>query len=1159
VGIDDFLKRWGGREGGAERANYALFLGELATVLDVPPPDPGAQGRLGDYQFEGYVRDPQMGDKGFIDLYKRGCFILEAKQSRIAGDKRPDLFDPAPSAPAAPSGAKYDRLMQGALAQAKGYAVALPADHPWPSFLIVCDVGRAFELYFDFSGNGRGYDFFPNAREYRIPLEALAELEMRDRLRAVWTEPRSLDPRAKAAEVTRAVAARLAEVSKFIEESNRWGGGALSQREREQRLEDTALFVMRLLFCMFAQNVGLLPAGAFTRFLGECLPDIAHDPTKGVDERRLEHGLAELWRAMGKPPPAERYSLAVGADVKYFNGGLFSDPTFFRLGWAEVRELHAAAGQNWAKVEPAIFGTLLEQALSTTERAKLGAHYTPRPYVERLVRATIMDVLEADWAAVEATIAAHVEAGDDDSALAAAVAFHGKLKAVRVLDPACGTGNFLYVAMELILALEARVRLAIQMLGGHGEQGVIPENFLGLELNPRAAVIADLLVWIGYLRWRAVNVGGEVPEPVLRRTGAINGGKHGGFDALLQRDASGNPLPLPAEWPDADFIVGNPPFIGGKDVRAEHGDAYVDALAKANPDVPGSADFVMQWWDRAATRLIAPGTKLRRFGFVTTNSITQVFSRRVVARHLGELSLVMAVGDHPWIKPGKRLGGGKGKQKEGGPAAVRIAMTVAAPGARDGCLLEVVKEAALDTDTPEIRTEGTLGHINADLTIGADVTGATPLLANEGLACPGVKLHGAGFIVTPADAVALGLGRRPGLEAHIRPYRNGRDLMQGFSGKRAGGMMVIDLFGLGEADVRGRFPEVWQHVLSKVRDSVDEQGKPDGRAVNARATYRNNWWIFGEPRSELRPALKGLPRFIATVETSKHRVFEFLDATILPDNMIVATALEDGFALGVLSSRIHTEWALRAGGWLGVGNDNRYNKSKVFDSFPFPDPTHAIRHTIATIADELDSTRKAALAEHPRLTMTGLYNLVTLIRAGNPLTQAQEADARDARAWIMRELHDTLDRAVAAAYGWPADLTHAQIVTRLVALNAERAAEEREGTCAGSAQTIRSPASPRAPPSPKSDPLAKAEKRLVDMRRNPKGDWRIEDIAAVCRSQGIACDSPSHGSHYQLSHPALADILTIPARRPIKPIYVQRFCAYVDRCQGRDGNEQRRL
>ena len=311
-----------------------------------------------------------------------------------------------------------------------------------------------------------------------------------------------------------------------------------------------------------------------------------------------------------------------------------------------------------------------------------------------------------------------------------------------------------------------------------------------------------------------------------------------------------------------------------------------------------------------------------------------------------------------------------------------------------------------------------------------------PLQQTRVFSSPGVKLHGAGFIVQKHQARDLGFGLREGLERHLRPYRNGRDLLG-----TSRDAMVIDMFGLDERDVRLRFPEVYDHILRTV--------KPE-RDVNRRATYKNNWWIFGEPRRDLRPTLAGLSRYIATVETSKHRIFQFLEAAILPDNMVVAIGSDDAFHLGVLQSSIHAEWALQAGGWLGVGNDSRYLKSKVFDPFPFPDPTPEQRAVIADLAEELDATRKLAIAETDRLTMTELYNLRAKLRSGEPMDDKDQRRATKARAAIVDRLHEQLDQAVADAYGWGEEwaagaLGPSEIVARLVALNHQRAAEEAAG------------------------------------------------------------------------------------------------------------------
>jgi hypothetical protein len=413
------------------------------------------------------------------------------------------------------------------------------------------------------------------------------------------------------------------------------------------------------------------------------------------------------------------------------------------------------------------------------------------------------------------------------------------------------------------------------------------------------------------------------------------------------------------------------------------------------------------------------GIRAQRFGFITSNSLRQVFCRRVVAAEMEgnpPLHLEFAIPDHPWTDGT-------------GSAAVRIAMTVAAPGAGGG-ILSIVQSERLGPDgVPEVALTSKEGQINADLTIGADVKSAKALRANERLCSPGMKLHGSGFIISPAKARDLGLGRIEGLELHIRPYLNGRDLTQTNRGR-----MVIDLFELTEEAVRRDFKSVYQHVLLKVKPERDQ---------NNRESYRDAWWVFGEPRRDLRPALLGLPRYIATVETAKHRIFTFLPAEVIPDNKLIVMALSDAATLGVLSSTIHGAWAHADGALL----EDRpvYVKTTCFDPFPFPAATPAQFAAIGVIAEELDAHRKARMATHPHLTLTMMYNVLAHVRSGAVLTDS-ERDVHDAgQISILRQLHDRLDEAVAAAYGWPVDLSSAAIVERIVALNTQRRAEEADG------------------------------------------------------------------------------------------------------------------
>ncbi len=760
--IEAFIARWQGQEGGQERANYALFLTELCDALGLPHPDPaGADRERNDYVFERAVtRHLDDGDTiGRIDLYRKGSFVLEAKQSRWkGGDKaitgQADLFSAeVDTSERGKPGARraWDVLMINAKHQAEEYARALPPSHGWPPFILVCDVGHCIEVYADFTGQGKNYTQFPDRQSFRIYLEDLRKPEVCERLKAIWLDPHLLDPTRTAAKVTREIAARLAEVSKALE-------------AKKYPAEEVAQFLMRCLFTMFAASVRLLPEDSFRDLLDDC----RKDPSKFIPL------LTDLWKSMNDG----EFAASIRHKVLKFNGNLFAAAKVLPLGREEIGELYEAAQKDWHEVEPAIFGTLLEQALNEKERRRLGAHYTPRAHVERLVIATIIEPLREDWRNVQA--AAETKRGyrDKDAAVDMVKGFHDRLCATRVLDPACGTGNFLYVSMELMKRLEGEVLEALLDLGGQealrglGGHTVDPHQFLGLEINPRAAAIAELVLWIGYLQWHFRTRGGVPEQPILRRFKNI-GVKNAvltwdDYPAIHFRDGKeAYPNPRTPDWPSAEFIVGNPPFLGkGVFMRDAFGDSYVKALSAAHREMNDSADFVMYWWDMSANALKQKGAVLRRFGLVTTNSITQIFSRRVLERHLKgkpPISLTMAIPDHPWTKATPDA------------AAVRIAMTVAANGEMSGVLSEVTHEAGLDSDEPSIVLKSRVGKINPDLTIGVDITSAVSLRSNEGLASMGPALGGRGFVLKKSEADHLSLGKP---EPWLRRLTTGKDITE---------------------------------------------------------------------------------------------------------------------------------------------------------------------------------------------------------------------------------------------------------------------------------------------------------------------------------------------------------------------------------------------
>ncbi len=1046
---EGFVARWQGISA-SEVSTSQSFLLDLCRLLEVDAPHATADM---EYMFERPITF-RHGDgstsAGRIDLYRRGAFVLESKKLKAAGHTK-----------------GFDDAMLRARSQAEGYARALPATEGRPPFLVVVDVGNRIELYSEFSRSGATYTPFPDPASHRIELKALRKPEIRERLRTLWLDPLSLDPSREAARVTREIAKRLAQLARSLEQSG-------------HAPESVAQFLMRCLFTMFAEDVRLLPQDSFRDLLTR------HAEQPEVAMRML----AQLWRDMDQGG----FSAVLAGDVLQFNGKLFKEPHTLPLDVVQVQLLIEAAQADWKHVEPAIFGTLLERALSPTERHKLGAHYTPRAYVERLVLPTVIEPLREEWSDAHAAALTLAAESRPDEAVRELLRFHRRLCSVRVLDPACGSGNFLYVTLEHLKRLEGEVLNALTELGHRqtglaigseradavGGETVDPHNLLGIEINPRAAAIAEVVLWIGYLQWH-FRTRGDVrpPVPVIRDFRNIEC-----RDAVLAYDrmeyvtdergvpvsrwdgkttkpshVTGEPVPddtarVPVErylnprkaaWPEADFVVGNPPFLGkGEKLRQALGDGYVDALSGVWKEVPDSADFVMYWWHHAS-KLVRAGM-LERSGFITTNSIKQVFNRRVVDAAISDkkwpVSLTFAIPDHPWVD-----------SADG--AAVRISMTVVTTGAfREGRLLSVSAEVASDSDEPRIELREQRGSIQPDLRIGAAVAQSSPLRSNKGITSMGVMLAGSGFIVDRQAATRLGLGALPGIEKHIREYRNGRDLTQ-----LPRGVLVIDLCGLTSDEVRSRFPAVIQHVIEHV--------KPE-REANRDEAFRANWWLFGRIRPALRSMIAGLPRYIATIETSKHRFFTFVDSDILPDHRLICWGLRDSWHLGVLSSRMHVSWALAAGGTL----ENRpvYNKSRCFDPFPFPAGNGAgLIERMGTLAEALDAHRKRQQELHPGLTLTGMYNVLDVLRSGERLSAKERAIHEQGLVSVLRQLHDELDAAVLEAYGWsdllpllrvahgndaPAEGASRDdakrafdeaILERLVALNAERAAEEARG------------------------------------------------------------------------------------------------------------------
>ncbi len=583
-----FIQRWQ-HNTASELATAQSFVMDLCALLGVDKPHPTPEQT---YMFERpvtFAHGDGSTSAGRIDCYRRGHFVLEAKKLKAGSHTK-----------------GFDDGLLRARSQGEAYARALPAADGRPPFVLVVDVGTVIEVYAEFSKTGGTYTPYPDPRSHRLQLADLARPEVQDRLRRIWTDPDSLNPARISAQVTRDVAALLAQLAKSLE-----GHGANFKPNQPLALmqqapiapETVAAYLTRCLFSMFAEDVELLPKGAFLGLL----------QTHRGDPATLQHMLRILWADMDRGG----FSAALAKPVLHFNGKLFKgagqDGYSLLLTPEQIDLLIAAAKSNWREVEPAIFGTLLERALDPTERHALGAHYTPRAYVERLVLPTVIEPLRADWANAQAAalVLAHEAAALEGKAREAKLAearaevkkFHHQLCTTRVLDPACGSANFLYVTLEHLKRLEGEVVNQLEALGhtqdqlGFEGETVTLQQLRGIELNERAAALAELVLWIGYLQWHIRTRGNAaVAEPVVHNYGNIEC-----RDAVLAWDAqelayddagqllsrwdgrtfkthpvTGEQVPdeaaqVPqwryvgarqAQWPQADFIVGNPPFIG---------------------------------------------------------------------------------------------------------------------------------------------------------------------------------------------------------------------------------------------------------------------------------------------------------------------------------------------------------------------------------------------------------------------------------------------------------------------------------------------------------------------------------------------------------------------------------------------------------------------
>lgn len=660
-----------------------------------------------------------------------------------------------------------------------------------------------------------------------------------------------------------------------------------------------------------------------------------------------------------------------GTDIRHFNGGLFDSEDALALTSEDAAALIIAAKLDWSEVEPSIFGTLFENSLDVDTRSRRGAHYTSVNDIERIVDRVVMEPLWAEWDALRLSLPELKK----NVRLERLFAFQDRLTAVRILDPACGSGNFLFVALKKLLDLEYQVRMAAVMNDiGEFEMPplVHPQQMLGIEIETFAHELASITLWMGYFQWKRAH-GGHWETPILQR-----------LDNIQNRDALLNPDGTEATWPRADFIVGNPPFLGDKMMRSQLGEAYTTQLRETFKDrLPGQSDLVCYWPEKARA-LIEAGVTTRA-GFVTTNSIRGGKNRVVLERIKATGDLFMAWPDEPWQQNG---------------AAVRVSLF------------------GFDNGTETLRTlnDGHVGVINADLNAGTDVKQAQKLPENAGVSFIGTQKGGAFDI--PGDLARSWLSvpnpDRVSNADVLKPWVNGMDLT-----RRPSGRWIIDFAQMDEGEAR-QYLQPMAYVEQKIRPE---------RATNSDRPSRERWWLHQRSRPELREATIELDRFIGIPRVAKHLLPVWLPEGTLPDSQVVVIARDDDFIFGVLASTIHRSWARMQGTYMGVGNALRYTPSTCFETFPVPAPTDEQRAEIEKWAKYIVQLREHLLNQDAKGTLTGIYNQLEKLR--NSPDAAHPVSA-------LATAHDKLDQAVATAYGWEWPLNEDQVLERLLALNLER-------------------------------------------------------------------------------------------------------------------------
>ncbi|OAN78208.1 DNA methyltransferase [Sulfitobacter sp. EhC04] len=960
----DFINKWRNTELKERSASQSHFI-DLCRLLELDDPTT-ADGKGEWFTFEKGASKTS-GGEGWADVWRKDCFAWEYK------GKRANL------------GKAFDQLLQ--------YAIALEN----PPLLIVSDMD-VIRIHTNWTNTVQ--------QVHTLTLEDLKDAANRDKLRNAFLHPETFKPTKTRQLVTEQAAQNFANLAQRL-------------RERGHDPQQVAHFVNRLVFCMFAEDVELLPNKMFERMIKAARPK---------PETFAIHAKA-LFGAM-------KDGGMVGFEqVDWFNGGLFDNDDVLPLAWEDLDDLIRAAHLDWSDIDPSILGTLFERGLDPAKRSQLGAHYTDRDKIMQIVNPVIVDPLLTEWAEVKSQIEDLIDKAPKatkdkllstaqkaaatralDKAEALHQAFLDRLKAFRVLDPACGSGNFLYIALLELKNIEHRVNLEAEALGlPRGFPQIGPEVVLGIELSAYAAELARVSVWIGEIQWMRRNGFEAAKNPILRSLKTIEN-----RDAIVNSDGT------EANWPSVDVIVGNPPFLGAKLMKGSLGVAATETIRNAFVGrLPGFTDLVCYWFEKAR-EMIANG-HASRAGLVATNSISKNSNLPVMRRISSDAFIFEAWSDEPWVVNG---------------AAVRVSII-------NFCHKDAAPSVALLNGQ-------SVSEINPNLTSGTNLTLAKPLAQNRNQSMLGIQKSGPFDVQGKVAREWLMLPKNPNGQPNsevLKPYWNGDDFTA-----RPRDIWFLDFPRLlNEAEAA-----CWEKPFEHLAVTPDEKGRllPELRAQHDHASATERWWEPWRPRPEMRRRIEALERYIVTPETAQYRLFCWLSHPILPDKNLIVIPRDDDTTFGILQSFAHTTWALASGSSLE--DRPRYTSSTTFETFPFPegltpnipaadyaDDPRAIK--IAAAAQRLNELREnwlnpADLVDHVPEVVPGYpdRNLPKTEAAAKELKRRTLTNLYNTRPAWLDHAHKTLDEAVAEAYDWgdykrAGALTEDEILARLFKLNQERA------------------------------------------------------------------------------------------------------------------------